>query len=126
MFAVIGLLPLWLPRSEEDPETELFTAANTTLAKDIPDVDPRKRGSLAPCTDTMPMFETSLVSFSRSLRSFSSFVRPVFAAATPSSWCGAPAADGGLEKEPLVGGKLGLKCSAAANVIELSCSSDSR
>lgn len=42
-----GLLGFTPPFSEIDPETELFTAANTTLAKDIPDVEPKCRGSEA-------------------------------------------------------------------------------
>ena len=45
---------------------ELLTAANTTLAKEIPDVEPRNRGSDVPCTDTMPIFETSLSNLSAS------------------------------------------------------------
>jgi len=61
-----SLWPRLLPRSDKEPATELFTAANTTRAKEMPEVEPRYRGSLAPCTETMPMLETRLVSFSRS------------------------------------------------------------
>ena len=46
------------PRSDADPDTELLTAANTTLAKEIPDVDPRYLESEAPSTDTFPMLCT--------------------------------------------------------------------
>ena len=34
--------------SDKAPGTELLTAAKTTLAKEIPDVEPRKRGSEVP------------------------------------------------------------------------------
>src|SRR5271155_5825999 len=50
-----GLLGRTPALSELLVETELLTAAKTTLAKDIPDVEPRNRGSDAPWTDTMPM-----------------------------------------------------------------------
>lgn len=60
-----GLLPR-PPYPPEPPGTELLTAAKTTLANDIPLVDPRKRGSEAPCTETMPMLETNLCSLSDS------------------------------------------------------------
>ena len=46
--------------------TELLTAAKTTLAKDIPDVEPKNRGSEVPWTDTMPMLETNRSSLSAS------------------------------------------------------------
>lgn len=56
------------PLSELAPDTELFTAAKTTLAKLIPDVLPRYLGSLAPATDIIPTFDTSLSNlFSSSL-----------------------------------------------------------
>ena len=48
------------------PETELLTAAKTTLANEIPEVEPRYLESDAPCTDTLPIFETSLLSLSDS------------------------------------------------------------
>ena len=48
------------------PLTLDLTAANTTLAKLIPDVEPKYLESLAPCTDTEPIFDTSLLSFSLS------------------------------------------------------------
>ena len=48
------------------PETEDLTAANTTRANDIPDVLPRYLESEAPCTDTLPIFDTNLLSFSLS------------------------------------------------------------
>lgn len=121
---VKDLDPRTLPLSDEDPETELLTAANTTLANDIPDVDPRKRGSLAPWTETMPIFDTSFVSFSRSYFSLSSlevggFAEPLRCCAVP------PAAEAGLFAEP-PGWKLGLKSSAGAKAMEFSWSSDSR
>ena len=46
--------------------TELLTAAKTTLANEMPDVEPRKRGSEVPWTDTMPMLETNRSSLSAS------------------------------------------------------------
>jgi len=58
-----GLIPLF---SLFVPLTLDFTAANTTLAKEIPDVDPRYLESDAPCTDTEPIFETNLLSLSLS------------------------------------------------------------
>ena len=48
------------PRSDADPDTELLTAAKTTLAKEIPEVDPRYLESEAPSTDTLPMLCTRL------------------------------------------------------------------
>lgn len=48
------------PRSDVDPDTELLTAAKTTLANDIPDVEPRYLESEAPNTDTFPMLWTRL------------------------------------------------------------------
>lgn len=48
------------------PDTEDLTAANTTLAKDIPDVEPKYLESEAPWTETLPMLETSLLSLSDS------------------------------------------------------------
>ncbi len=50
------------------PETVLGKEASTTRAKEMPEVDPRKRESEAPWTDTMPMLDTSLSSFSDSCR----------------------------------------------------------
>ena len=40
--------------------TDFLTAANTTLANDIPDADPRSWESEVPWTETIPMLLTSL------------------------------------------------------------------
>jgi len=54
-----------VPRSEEDPDTELLTAAKTTLAKEMPEVEPKKRESDVPCTATLLACDKSLSTLSR-------------------------------------------------------------
>src|SRR4051794_8536783 len=68
---VMGRLDLGPARSELLVDTELLTAANTSRAKEIPDVEPRYRASDAPCTETMPIFDTSLFNLSASSCFFS-------------------------------------------------------
>lgn len=116
---VAALAPRLLPRSEEEPDTELLTAANTTRAKDMPDVEPRYLGSLAPCTETMPMFDTSLVSFSRSYLSLSSLAWAAVGLVLPLRGCGAADMGRGVTEPPL-DTKAGLKSSASWKGIEFS------
>jgi hypothetical protein len=121
---LVTLAPRLLPRSEEEPDTELLTAANTTRAKDMPDVEPRYRGSLAPCTETIPMLDTSLVSFSRSYLSLSSLAWAAEGLVLPLR--GGGAADMGRGVAAPLEAKAGLKSSASWKGIELSRRSDSR
>ena len=53
------------PRSDDAPDTELFTAAKTTLANEMPDVEPKKRESDVPCTATLLACDRSLSTLSR-------------------------------------------------------------
>jgi len=71
------------------------------------------------------MLDTSLVSFSRSYRSFSSLVGALVGFAVPLRCCGAAAAGPVLAAMPLAW-KLGLKSSAGWKSTWWSCSSVSR
>jgi hypothetical protein len=111
------------------PDTELLTAAKTTLANDIPEVEPKNLGSLAPWTDTMPILETNLVSFSLSYFSFSSFERLSGERGAPFRyWAGVGGGGrmGLLGPEPFGEGLAGVKCSGGAKAIEFSARSASR
>jgi hypothetical protein len=117
---LVTLPPRLLPRSEEEPDTELLTAANTTRAKLMPDVEPR----LSPDIAGIPMFDTRLVSFWRSYFSLSSFAWAAVALAVPLRGCGA--AETGLGVTAPLEVKAGLKSSASWNSIAFSCRSVSR
>ena len=135
---LVTFAPRLLPRSEEEPDTELLTAAKTTLANEMPEVEPRYRGSLAPWTETMPMLDTSLVSFSRSYLSLSSRACAVVGLVVPLRGGGggtavaeaaataAAASAAGLDKTEPLDAKAGLKSSASWKATSCSCSSVSR